>query len=69
MRNAPRTGISRRTFIAATGAAGLSLTMCRLDSKDDRKPGMRELPTFEPTEPVVYSDWSDVYRRRWEWDH
>ncbi len=68
MTNAPRTGISRRTFIAATGAAGLSLTMCRLDSKDDRKPGMRELPTFEPTEPVVYSDWSDVYRRRWEWD-
>jgi len=68
MTNTPRTRISRRTFIAATGAVGLSLTMCRLDSKDDLKPGMRELPTFEPTEPVAYSDWSDIYRRRWEWD-
>ena len=37
-----------RTRPLATGAVGLSLTMCRLDSKDDRKPGMRELPTFEP---------------------
>ncbi len=68
MTNAPATTISRRTFIAGTGAVGLSLTMCRLGKSDDSKVAASVLPPLDPVEPVVYDDGSAIYRRRWEWD-
>jgi len=59
--------ISRRSFIAGASASGLALTMCRLEDKEPKRVGP-PLPALIPTESVSYDDYTDVYRKRWEWD-
>jgi DMSO reductase family type II enzyme molybdopterin subunit len=61
-------GLSRRSFLAASGAgaATLALTHCNLRESDERVGP--PLPEKVMIEPPKYGDYNDVYRDRWVWD-
>jgi DMSO reductase family type II enzyme molybdopterin subunit len=62
-------GISRRGFIIGTGVAatGLALGLNRLRPLDAAQ-DLAVAGTPVPVEPIVYGDFTDVWRKRWTWD-
>ncbi len=58
--------VSRRTFIAGASASTLALTRCRLEDEAERVGP--PLPARVQIGSVDYDDYTDIYRRRWEWD-
>jgi DMSO reductase family type II enzyme molybdopterin subunit len=68
--NESTSAVSRRTFIAGAGATGAALSFATLRCRE-QDPDARVGPPLPPPtqiEPLVYDDYTDVYRRRWEWD-
>jgi hypothetical protein len=64
-------GISRRTFIvgAGAGATALALTLHRLRQRTGAPPPAGGPPQPATTvEPILYGDFTDVWRERWTWD-
>ncbi len=66
MRKRASGGLTRRGFIAGASAASVSLVMCRLEDKDERV--WPKSAAGVQIEPIVYDDYTDVYRSAWEWD-
>ena len=58
-------GVTRRGFIRATGALGVTLTLGRLQLGCEEAAAPSE--TFFAEIPA-YDDWSDLYRQRFTWD-
>jgi DMSO reductase family type II enzyme molybdopterin subunit len=60
--------VSRRTFLigAGAGAATLALGLHRLQPQAAHA-ALASNP-LNSAAPLVYNDWSDVYRQRWTWD-
>jgi DMSO reductase family type II enzyme molybdopterin subunit len=58
-------GVTRREFIHATGALGITLTLGRLQLGCEEAAVPSE--TFFADIPA-YDDWSDLYRQRFTWD-
>ncbi len=59
--------ITRRSFIIGTGATALALGLFRLRQCDQPPAGPVAEP-LTPVKPIVYGDFTDVWRERWTWD-
>ncbi|MBW2686684.1 MAG: twin-arginine translocation signal domain-containing protein, partial [Deltaproteobacteria bacterium] len=60
-------GVTRRDFIHATGALGITLTLGRLQLGCQEQEAAA-LPESFFAEVPAYNDWSDLYRQRFTWD-
>ncbi len=70
MSGAERKGVSRRNFLLGTGAgaAVLGLGLCQLRSRGPAPRVGPPLPAATPVEPIVYGNFTDLWRQRWTWD-
>jgi len=70
MSEAERRGVSRRNFLIGTGAgaAVLGLGLYQLRSRGPAPRVGPPLPAATPVAPIVYGDFTDLWRQRWTWD-
>jgi DMSO reductase family type II enzyme molybdopterin subunit len=62
--------VSRRGFLigAGVGAAGVALGLAYLRRRGPAPGAAPPVPPLTPEKPIVYGDFTDVYREKWTWD-